>query len=113
MKHTIKKWGQMKNDAHFALLQIRSTLVSTGLSHPAKILFNRLIRALLPQIGRQPININNDDKYYEALKSRQEAYAKNNDTCKDSTLFPSGSTAVVQMEDDGDWDTWHDHCKKQ
>ena len=51
------------------------------------MLFNRPIGVLLPQIGREPINVNNDDEYYDTLKSRQEAYTENNNTHKDSTLF--------------------------
>ena len=86
---------QTNNDIHFALLQIRSTPVSAEWPSPAMILLNRPIRELLPQIGREPININNDDEYYEALKSRQEAYTKNNDTCKDYTLFSSEATVAV------------------
>ena len=64
---------QTNNDVHFALLQIRLTPVGTGFPSPAMRLINRSIRALLPQIGRKPLNIHNDDKHYEALKSRQEA----------------------------------------
>ena len=45
----------------------------------------------------------NDDENHEALKSRQETYTKNNDTCKDFTSFSSGSTVVVQMGDGGPW----------
>ena len=55
-------------------------LVSTGLPSPAMMLFNRPIRALLPQIGGDPMSISNDDEYYEALKSRQKVYTKNNAT---------------------------------
>ena len=66
-------------------------------------MFNRPIRALLLQIGRDPININNDDEYYKALKPRQEAYTMNNNAHKDSTFFSVGSTVVVQMEDGGPW----------
>ena len=103
VKHTIKKYRQTNNDVHFALFQIRSTLVSTGLPSSAIMLFNKPIRTLLPHMGRELINVNNDDDDYEALKSRQEACTKNNDTHKDSTLFSSGSTVAVQIEDGGSW----------
>ena len=63
------------------------------------MLFNRPFRALLPQIGRQPININIDVEYYKALKWRQEAHTKN-DT-HNAYLFSSGSTGLDQMEDKG------------
>ena len=36
-------------------------------------------------------------------KSRQEAYSKNNDTCKDSTFFCAGSTVAVHGEDGSPW----------
>ena len=45
VKHT-KKCRQTNNNVHFALLQIRSTPVSAGLPSPAKMLFNKPIRAL-------------------------------------------------------------------
>ena len=96
---------QTNNDVHFAFLHIRSTLVDTGLSSPTMMLLNRPIRALLPHIGREPININNDDEYEKALKSRQETYTKNYDTFKHSTFFSVGSMVVVQMEDGGSLDT--------
>ena len=51
------------------------------------MLFNRPFETLLLHIGREPININNGDEYYEALQSRQDAYTKNNDSHKDSDYF--------------------------
>ena len=79
---------QMDNNVvHFALLQIRSVPVGTGLPSLTMMLFNRPIRAVLLQMGRKPIIINYDDEYYEALKSRQETYTKNNDTWKDFIFF--------------------------
>ena len=79
MKHTIKKCKWNNNDGNFTLLQIRSIPIGTGIPSPAMLLFNRPIRVLLSWFGREPININKDDEYYEALKSRQETYIKNND----------------------------------
>ena len=78
-------------------------LMCAGLPSPAMMLFNRPIRALLLQICRGLINVNNNDDYHKALKSRQEEYTKNNDTCKDSTLFSSRSTVAVQLEDGVPW----------
>ena len=60
VKCTIKKGRLTQTKVHFALLQVRSTLVSFGLPNPAMMLFNRPIRALLLQVGREPISINND-----------------------------------------------------
>ena len=56
----------------FLFLQIRSTLVGDGLPRPAMMMFNRTIRALLPQTGREPIKINNKDEYYKALKQSKK-----------------------------------------
>ena len=39
-------------------------------------------------MNREPININNDDAQYNALKACQNTYVKNNDACKDSHSFP-------------------------
>ena len=72
--------------------------MSTGLPCLATMLFNRPIRVLVLKVGREPININNDDDYYKGLKLRQKSYMKNNDSEKDSTLFSSRSTVAVQME---------------
>ena len=47
------------------------------------------------------MNVNNYEEYYKALKSRKEAYTKNNDTGKDSSFFSAGSTVAVQMKDRG------------
>ena len=77
VKCTIKKCKQNNNYVYFALLQIRSALLRAEYPSPAMMLFNRPIRSLLPEIDREPLNINTDDKNYEALKSRQEAYIKN------------------------------------
>ena len=65
MKCTIKKCRQNNNDANFALLQIRSTPIGTGIPSPAKLLFSRPIGGLLPEVRREPININKDDEYYK------------------------------------------------
>ena len=52
-------------------------------------------------MNREPININNDGVYYEALKAHQNKYIKENDTCKDSLSFPIGPTVAIQCEDGG------------
>ena len=49
-------------------LWIRLTTISAGLPSLATMLLNRSIRALLQQIDRELIKINNGDEYYEALK---------------------------------------------
>ena len=76
------------------------------------LLLNRPIWALLLKIDREPINVNNDDEYFETLKPRQETYTKNNYTHMDSTSFSAGSIGAVQMEDWGPW-KWSDHERQQ
>ena len=42
---------------HLVLLQMSSTLIGTGLLSPETMLFNRLIRELLPQVNTGPVNM--------------------------------------------------------
>ena len=81
---------------NLAVLQIRSTPISTELPSPATLFFNRPIRVLLPQMSRDPININNNNDQYEAPKAHQDKYVKDSDTYEDSLSFPVGSTVAVQ-----------------
>ena len=75
--------------------------MATGVHRPSTLIFNRPIRDLLPQMNRQPININADDECHEALKACLYKYHEGNDTHKDSISFPIGSTVAVQHEDGG------------
>ena len=68
-KYTLRKCLDTNNDVNIARLQIRSMCIGAGLPSPAFLLFNRLIRGLLPQMNREAININNDDAQYEVLKA--------------------------------------------
>ena len=88
IKHTIKICLDNNDDSTLALLQIRSTMVGTGLPSPVTLLFNRPIRALLPQIYMDIINFNSDDEHYEVLKTHNEKYIKDNDTCRRLIFFP-------------------------
>ena len=90
VKCTIKKCRQTTYG-----VEIRSTLVNAGLPSSDMILFNIPIRALLPQVVREPINVNNNNEHYEAFKSRQESCSRSNDTHKNSTLFSLGSPVVA------------------
>ena len=47
----------------------KSTLIGAGLPSPSMILFNRPIRALLPQVNRDIFNFNTHEPY-EALKTK-------------------------------------------
>ena len=89
------KFYEMRNKKCFgtnqyvivAILQMESTPMCTGLPSPARLLFKRPIKGLLPQMFREPIHINNDDAQYEALRAHQNKYVKNNDTHKDPSVF--------------------------
>ena len=53
---------------------------------------------------REPININNDDAQYKALKAHQNKYIKSNVTHKDPSVFFSiAPTVAMQQEDRGPW----------
>ena len=56
---------------HLVLLQICSSPIGVGLLSAAMMLFNRLLRNLLPQMNRNPMNTNIDDMHYEALEAHQ------------------------------------------
>ena len=58
---TIKKCLN-NNDVNLALLQMRLTTIGARLPSPTTLLFNRPIIALLPQMIREPINFNADDR---------------------------------------------------
>ena len=75
------------------------------------LLFNKHIKVLLPQIEREPININKDDGYYEALKSGKKHTLRIMILKSDSTFFhriydscPEGRLGSV--------DEWSDHRGK-
>ena len=87
VKHTNKKCLDTCQDVRPALLQIWSTLIGMGPPSPTTLLFNRLIKGLLLQMHREPININNDDAQYEALEACQNKYIKKNDTQKRPFCF--------------------------
>ena len=67
IKHT--KYLNKNDDVNLTSLQIRSIPIDTGLPSPVTLLFNIPIRGLLLQKNNEPIDINNDDVQYEALKS--------------------------------------------
>ena len=79
------------------------TLIGAGQASPVTFLFNRPIRALLPQTNREPFNVNADEENCEPLKSQQDKYLRGNDTCKFSISFPIVSTVAMQREAGGPW----------
>ena len=81
---------------HQGLLQIHSTLIGTGLLSPETMLFNRPIRGLLPEMNRDPINVNNNDVHYEALEAHQRKNSKGKNTQKHPSVSVAGATVAVQ-----------------
>ena len=85
------------------MLQVRTTPLEKGLPSPAKLLFNCLVRGIMPVMDRQPINIDNDDKHHKNLMHRQAKSDQDSDTSKNFMSIPIGSTVAVQQEDGGLW----------
>ena len=56
---------------HLALLQICSTPIRVGLLSPVTVLLSGPVRGLLPQVNRDPININNCNMHDEAIEACQ------------------------------------------
>ena len=74
MKCIIKIGLDTNKDVILSLLQILSTPLGAGLLNPATLLLDRLIGGLLSHINRDPININNDNAQYDALKVHQDEH---------------------------------------
>ena len=54
--------------------------MGAGLPCLGMILFNRPIRGLLPQMRRDPINVDNDDLHCKELEACQRKNLKSKDT---------------------------------
>ena len=52
------------NDVHRALLQTRTMPLGQGLPSPATLLFNHLVRGIMPVINRLPLHTDNDDEHH-------------------------------------------------
>ena len=96
MKHSMIKFFDSGSDIHTALLQIRLTPLGQGLPCPATLLFNCLVRGIMPIIDRPLINTNNDDEHDTALVNRQYRNEQGIDTSKNFAFLPIGSTVAVQ-----------------
>ena len=101
-KCTIKKCLATNRDIYLALLQIGSVPIGAGFLSLETMLFNRPIRGLLTQMGRDPIHVDNDDVHIEALEAHQRKNGKGKYTHKD-TIFIKGATVAVQYEDRRPW----------
>ena len=103
IKCTMKKCFNSWSDIHIGLLQIRSTPLGQGPPSPATLLFNCLVRGIMPIIDRLPINTDSDDKHHTVLVYRQYRNEQGIDTSKNFVSLPIGSTVAVQWEDRGPW----------
>ena len=63
----------------------------------------RPIRGLLPKINRKPLNIKADNEYYEFLKTCQDKYIEDSNTCRALFSFHIESTVAVHHADGGPW----------
>ena len=73
--------------------------IRLGLPNSAVILFNRLIREILPKINRLPLSYDYNENHYNKLKVRKDKVVKCNDILMEYTLIPIGSTGAVLRED--------------
>ena len=103
VKHTLKKWFDFRVDPYIALLLIYMTPLGQGLPSPTTMLFNHLIRDIMPIINRPPVCIDNDQEHYEVIIKRQMKDDKSKGSPKIYVSIPMGSTVVVQQEDGGPW----------
>ena len=67
------------------------------------MLSNRLIRGPVPQMTRDPINVDNDDLHHKAIQASQRKNDKGKDTQKDPPIFIPGIIVAIQQEDRGLW----------
>ena len=68
------------------------TPLGQGLPSPAMMLFNCLIRGIMPVINRPLIVINNDDKQHKVIIKRQAKNDNGKDISKNVVSLPIGST---------------------
>ena len=66
-----KKYLDTSRDIHLTLLQICLILIGVDFLSLAIILFNRLIRSLLPEMNRDPFNVDNDHLHHTGLEAHQ------------------------------------------
>ena len=67
IKCTLKKCFDSRSNPHIALLQICITPLGQGFCSPTIMLFNWLIRGVLPVINRPLVDIDNDQEHYKVI----------------------------------------------
>ena len=95
VKCTLKKCFDSRSDLHIALLQIQMTPLGQGLASHTTMLFNHLIRGIMPVVNR-PLIGSDSDEHHNALINRQCRNYKDNDTSKSFNPLPIGSTVAAQ-----------------
>ena len=96
VKCTLKKCFDSRVDPYIALLQVHMTPLGQGLSSSAAMLFNCLIKGIMPIINRPIVGIDNDQEHYKVITKRQMKDDKSKGTPKIYVSIPIGSTLVVQ-----------------
>ena len=63
------------------------------------------------KVSRTPVNDDYDEDNHNTIKERQSKLTKNNDTPKEPSLLPVGSTVATKCKDGGLWtnDTLIEH----
>ena len=74
-------------------------MTGAGFLSQAMMLFNRLIWGLLPQMSRNPNNVDNDGLHYEATEKHHIKNDKDKDTQNYPSSFITEATVAVQQED--------------
>ena len=70
IKCTLKKCADSDGDIHMVLFQICTTSLGQGLPSPTTLLFNCLVRGIMPVIDRKPIGGDNDDEYHSKFSAQ-------------------------------------------
>ena len=78
IKRTFKKSTESGRDKNRALLQLCTIPIGQGLPSPVTIMFNRLVRGIMPVVDRKPIGEDCDDNHHTKLVERQSK--NDNDT---------------------------------
>ena len=78
-----------------------------GLSSLTTMLFNCPITSIMPIFSRSLIGTNNEEEHYEVLVNRQTKDNKKQGTHRNYVSILTGSTVVVQCNDERTLDPWY------
>ena len=88
---------------NLVLLKTRSTPLGPRLPSPTMLLFNCIIRNIMPIINRSTINGEKDDNNYEEIVAIQHKGGKKYDDLRISNSIPIVPTVALQCKDRGLW----------